>query len=137
ETYRSRLETGLTFLEFNYALLQAYDFLELYRRYGCMLQIGGSDQWSNVLAGTDLIRKAEGGQAYALTTTLLADESGEKMGKTSRSGQVWLDPRKTPPYDFYQHWINISDAQVAQRLALYTFLPVEEIRQLTSVSGEA
>jgi len=146
ETYRSRLETGLTFLEFNYALLQAYDFLELYRRYGCTLQIGGSDQWSNVLAGADLIRKAAGGQAYAkaaggqayaLTTTLLADESGEKMGKTSRSGQVWLDPRKTPPYDFYQHWINVSDAQVAQRLALYTFLPIEEIQQLTSVSGEA
>src|SRR5688500_18590066 len=99
ETYRSRLETGLSFLEFNYALLQAYDFLELYRRHGCSLQIGGSDQWSNILAGAHLIQRCEAGEAYALTWPLLTDSSGEKMGKTSASGQVWLDPARTPPFD--------------------------------------
>jgi tyrosyl-tRNA synthetase len=137
ETYRTRLETGLTFLEFNYVLLQAYDFLELYRRHGCSLQVGGSDQWSNVLAGADLIRKAEGGQAFALTNRLLMDETGQKMGKSSARGQVWLDPAKTSPYDFYQSWINIDDDEVYDRLTFYTFLPMEEIRALTSVPGEA
>ena len=135
ETYRSRLETGLSFLEFNYALLQGYDFLELYRRYGCTLQCGGSDQWSNVLAGADLIRRCEGVTAYALTWPLLADESGEKMGKSSRSGQVWLDPRKTTPHDFYQHWVNVPDSRVARMLATYTFLPMDEIRALTAAAG--
>ena len=137
ETYRTRLEGGLTFIEFNYALLQAYDFLELYRRYGCRLQIGGSDQWSNILAGADLIRKVEGGEAYALTLQLLADPTGQKMGKTSASGQVWLDPAQTPPYDFYQHWINADDPAVGRLLAYYTFLPLEEIAALTAAQGEA
>ena len=137
ETYRTRLETGLSFLEFNYALLQAFDFLELFRRYGCTLQVGGSDQWSNVLAGADLIRRAEGKQAFALTNRLLMDASGAKMGKTSASGQVWLSPQKTPPFDFYQAWINTDDADVRDRLAFYTFLPMEQIDALTSVQGEA
>ncbi|MGH2371171.1 MAG: tyrosine--tRNA ligase [Chloroflexota bacterium] len=137
ETYRSRLETGLTFLEFNYALLQAYDFLELYRRYGCLVQVGGSDQWSNVLAGAHLIQRAEQGQAFALTWPLLMDTAGSKMGKSSASGQVWLSPHKTSPYDFYQHFINVDDAAVAQHLAIFTFLPLDEIRDLTSAEGEA
>ncbi len=137
ETYRTRLETGLTFLEFNYALLQAYDFLELYRRTGCRLQIGGSDQWSNILAGVELIRRAEGGEAFALTLHLLLDASGQKMGKTATGGQLWLDAELTSPYDFYQFWINCDDADVARLLAYFTFLPMEEIRALTSVQGEA
>jgi tyrosyl-tRNA synthetase len=137
ETYRTRLETGLTFLEFNYALLQAYDFLELHRRYGCTLQIGGSDQWSNVLAGAHLIGRAEGAEAYALTWPLLMDPAGEKMGKSSAAGQVWLDPQKTSPYDFYQHWINVDDGEVARQLAIYTFLPLDEIRDLTAGEGAA
>jgi tyrosyl-tRNA synthetase len=137
ETYRTRLEAGLTFLEFNYALLQAYDFLEMYRRHGCILQVGGSDQWSNVLAGADLIRRAAGGVAFALTCPLVMTSSGEKMGKTSASGQLWLDPRKTPPYDFYQYWINVDDSDVAHFLKLYTFLPLEEIAQLTAAHGAA
>jgi tyrosyl-tRNA synthetase len=136
ETYRTRLETGLTFLEFNYALLQAYDFLELYRRHGCTLQIGGSDQWANILAGADLIRRAEGGEAYALTWPLLTDPSGEKMGKSLASGQVWLDPHRTTAFDFYQHWINVDDADVQRMLATYTFLPMDEIEALTAVQGE-
>ena len=124
ETYRTRLETGLTFLEFNYVLLQAYDFLELYRRYGCTLQIGGSDQWSNVLAGAHLIQRAEKVEAFAFTWPLLMDPSGGKMGKSQASGQVWLDPQKTSPYEFFQHWINIDDASVARELAVFTFLPL-------------
>jgi tyrosyl-tRNA synthetase len=137
ETYRSRLETGLTFLEFNYALLQAYDFLELYRRYGCILQIGGSDQWSNVLAGAHLIERAEGARAYALTWPLLTDPSGAKMGKSQAGGQVWLDARKTPPYDFYQHFVNVADEDVRRYLGVYTFLPMEEIDALTATGGAA
>ena len=137
ETYRSRLETGLSFLEFNYALLQAYDFLELYRRHNCTLQIGGSDQWSNILAGAHLIQRCEGQEAYALTWPLITDSSGDKMGKTSASGQVWLDPARTPPFDFYQHWINVDDGQVHRMLATYTFLPIDEINALTSAEGEA
>ncbi|MGI8423342.1 MAG: tyrosine--tRNA ligase, partial [Chloroflexota bacterium] len=135
ETYRSRLETGLSFLEFNYALLQGYDFLELYRRHGCTLQCGGSDQWSNVLAGADLIRRCERVTAYALTWPLLADESGEKMGKSSRAGQVWLDPGKTSPHDFFQHWISVPDDMIGRMLATYTFMPMDEIRELTSAAG--
>jgi tyrosyl-tRNA synthetase len=136
ETYRSRLETGLTFLEFNYALLQAYDFLELFRRHGCTLQIGGSDQWSNILAGAHLIQRCEGREAFALTWPLITDTSGEKMGKTSASGQVWLDPARTAPFDFYQHWINIDDSVVRRQLATYTFLPMTEIDALTAEGGE-
>jgi tyrosyl-tRNA synthetase len=135
ETYRTRLETGLTFIEFNYALLQGYDFLELYRRHGCLLQIGGSDQWSNVLAGADLIRRCEGQQAFALTWPLVSDASGQKMGKSSKSGQVWLDPERTTPHQYFQHWINVDDSQVDRMLKTYTFLPVEEIEALTSRSG--
>ncbi len=135
ETYRTRLETGLTFLEFNYVLLQAYDFLELYRRYGCILQIGGSDQWANVLAGAHLIERAAGVRAFALTFPLLMDQSGAKMGKSQASGQVWLDPAKTSPYEFYQHWINVDDASVARDLAIFTFLPMEEIKALTRTGG--
>ncbi|HEV2125897.1 MAG TPA: tyrosine--tRNA ligase [Chloroflexota bacterium] len=137
ETYRSRLETGLTFLEFNYMLLQAYDFLELYRRHRCTLQVGGSDQWSNVLAGADLIKKIEGTEAFALTCPLLTTASGEKMGKTASGGQVWLDPERTPPYDFYQIWINVEDADVERLLRLYTFVPLEEIRGITDAEGAA
>jgi tyrosyl-tRNA synthetase len=137
ETYRTRLEAGLTFLEFNYVLLQAYDFLELYRRYGCVLQIGGSDQWANVLAGAHLIERAEGARAYALTFPLLMDASGSKMGKTQAGGQVWLDPQKTSPYEFYQHWINADDASVARDLAIFTFLPMAEVAALTRAGGAA
>ena len=137
ETYRTRLETGLTFLEFNYVLLQAYDFLELYRRYGCILQIGGSDQWSNVLAGAHLIERATGARAFALTFPLLMDSSGTKMGKTQVGGQVWLDAQKTSPYEFYQHWINVDDATVSRDLAIFTFLPMAEIEALTRAGGAA
>jgi tyrosyl-tRNA synthetase len=137
ETYRTRLESGLTFLEFNYALLQAYDFLELYRRYGCTLQIGGSDQWSNVLAGVHLIERVERAQAYALTWPLLTDPLGSKMGKSQATGQVWLDPQKTAPYAFYQHFVNVADEDVRRYLGLYTFLPMEEIRALTAEGGAA
>ncbi len=137
ETYRARLETGLTFLEFNYMLLQAYDFLELFRRHGCVLQIGGSDQWSNILAGSQLIRRADGGQAFALTNVIVTDATGAKMGKTAGGLTVWLDPAKMAPYDFYQYWINVDDTLVAQYLALFTFLPMEEIRDLTAAGGAA
>lgn len=137
ETYRTRLETGLTFLEFNYMLLQAYDFLELFRRDECTLQIGGSDQWSNILAGAQLVRRADGGQAFALTNVIVTDASGAKMGKTAGGVTVWLDPAKLSPYDFYQYWINIDDALVAQYLALFTFLPIPEIRDLTAGGGAA
>ncbi|MBE3583296.1 MAG: tyrosine--tRNA ligase [Limnochordaceae bacterium] len=134
ECFRTRLERGLSFIEFNYMLLQAYDFLTLYRRYGCRLQMGGDDQWSNIIAGVELIRRLEGGQAYGLTFPLLVTSSGKKMGKTE-AGAVWLSPAKTTPYEFYQFWRNTADADVARFLALYTFLPLEEIRELTATSG--
>jgi tyrosyl-tRNA synthetase len=137
ETYRTKLEVGLSFLEFNYALLQGYDFLELYRRHGCTLQIGGSDQWSNMLAGTDLIRKADGGEAYVLTHHLITDASGAKMGKSSAAGQIWLDPALTTPYDYYQFWVNCDDADVAKLLAIFTFEPMERIGELTAAEGAA
>ncbi len=129
ECYRNRLEKGLTFLEFNYMLMQAYDFLELNRQTGCIMQMGGDDQWSNILAGADLIRRKEGKPAYGLTFTLLTTSDGRKMGKTEK-GALWLDPGKTPPYDFYQYWRNIDDADVGKCLALLTFLPMEEVRRL-------
>ena len=136
ETYRTKLESesGLSFLEFNYALLQAYDFLHLYREYGCVMQAGGSDQWANSLAGADLIRKIEGGQAYVLTFPLLTTASGAKMGKTE-TGAVWLDPNLVSPYEFYQYWINTEDLDVERFLALYTFLPLEEVRELGRLRG--
>lgn len=137
ETYRSRLETGLSFLEFNYALLQGYDFLELFRRYGCTLQIGGSDQWANMLAGADLIRKCEGAESYVVTHHLITDSNGEKMGKTSASGQVWLDPTLTSPYDYYQFWLNVDDGEVERLLSVFTFVPMDEVRALASAEGAA
>ncbi len=132
ECFRNRMEKGLTFLEFNYMLMQAYDFLELNRRTGCVMQMGGDDQWSNIIAGADLIRRKEGKPAYGLTFTLLTTSDGRKMGKTEK-GALWLDPEKTPPYDFYQYWRNVDDADVAKCLALLTFLPMDEVRRLGSL----
>ena len=136
ETYRTRLEsTGLNFVEFNYRLVQAYDFLHLFRTEGCTLQMGGSDQWGNIVAGVELIRKADGGKAFALVCPLLTVASGEKMGK-SEGNSLWLDPEMTTPYDFYQYWINVDDADVERLLRLYTFLPEPSIAELTAASGE-
>ena len=136
ETYRTKLESesGLSFLEFNYMLLQAYDFLHLYQEYGCVMQAGGSDQWANSLAGADLIRKIEGGQAYVLVFPLLTTASGAKMGKTE-AGAVWLNPELVSPYQFYQYWINTEDLDVERFLALYTFLPMEEVQELGRLHG--
>lgn len=134
ECYKERLETGLTFLEFNYMIMQSYDFLQLYKKYNCKMQMGGSDQWSNILGGVELIRKVEGASAYGLTFTLLTTSEGKKMGKTE-AGAIWLDPEKTPPYDFYQYWRNVDDRDVEKCLALLTFLPMEEVRRLGSLEG--
>ncbi len=136
EGYRRRYESegGLNFLEFNYQLLQAYDFLYVYRHYGCVLQAGGNDQWGNILAGVDLIRRAEGVQVYAMTYPLLTTSSGVKMGKTAQ-GAVWLDPGLLSPYEFYQFWINTEDADVERFLALFTFLPMEQVRELGRLEG--
>lgn len=134
-TYRERLETGsLNFIEINYVLLQAYDFLHQYREFGCTLQFGGGDQWFNVLAGADLIRRVEGAQAFAAVTPLLTTSDGRKMGKT-QAGSVWLDANLTSPYEFYQFWVNVEDGQVEQLLKLYTFLSLEEIARLASLEG--
>lgn len=129
ECYKQRLEKGLTFLEFNYMLMQGYDFLELHRRYGCVMELGGDDQWSNILAGVDLIRRKEVKPAFGMTFTLLTTSEGKKMGKTE-GGAVWLDKDKTSPYDFYQYWRNVNDADVEKCLALLTFLPMDEVRRL-------
>jgi tyrosyl-tRNA synthetase len=135
ETYRSRLQDdGLNFIELNYALLQAYDFLHLYREFGCLLQVGGSDQWFNILAGVDLIRRETAREAFALVSPLIETASGAKMGKTE-AGAVWLDAARTSPYSFYQFWINTEDADVERFLKLFTFLPLDEIAQLTALSG--
>lgn len=134
ESYKNRLEKGLTFFEFSYMLLQSYDFLELYRRYNCKLQIGGSDQWSNILGGYDLVRKLENDKVYALTLKLLTTASGTKMGKTAK-GAVWLDPKKTSPYELYQYLRNTDDRDVEKFLALLTFLPMDEVRRLGSLEG--
>jgi tyrosyl-tRNA synthetase len=134
EAYRTRLDTGLSFIEFNYMLLQSYDFLHLYQQVGCLLQVGGSDQWANCLAGADLIRRVEGGEAYVLVTPLLTTASGQKMGKTE-AGAIWLDPARTSPYEFYQYWINTDDRDVERFLALFTFLPMEEVHDLGRVAG--
>lgn len=137
ETYRQRMETtGLNFVEFNYRIVQAYDFLHLFRTEGCTLQMGGSDQWGNITAGVELIRKAEGGKAFALVCPLLTTASGEKMGK-SEGNSVWLDRELTAPYDFYQYWINVDDADVERLLRLYTFLPESRVRELTAEGGAA
>jgi tyrosyl-tRNA synthetase len=126
---RLESEEGLSFIEFNYMVLQAYDFLELYSSHDCQLQMGGSDQWGNIIAGIDLIRKVKRGSGYGITFPLITTSSGEKMGKTA-GGAVWLDPERTSPYEYYQYWINVDDKDVARFLALYTFLPMEEIRMV-------
>ena len=134
ECYKQRMEKGLSFLEFNYMLMQSYDFLELYKRYGCNLQFGGDDQWSNMLGGTDLIRRKLGKEADAMTITLLLNSEGKKMGKT-QSGAVWLDPEKTTPYEFYQYWRNVADADVLKCLRMLTFLPLEQIDEMDKWEG--
>ncbi|MBR2736929.1 MAG: tyrosine--tRNA ligase [Firmicutes bacterium] len=134
ECYKSRMERGLSFLEFNYMIMQAYDFYRLYQDYGCNMQFGGNDQWSNMLAGTELIRRKLGKDAFALTITLLTKADGTKMGKTS-GGAVWLDPDKTSPYDFYQYWRNVDDADVVRFLRMLTFLPLEEIAEMEKWEG--
>ena len=135
DCFKQRLERGLSFLEFNYMIMQAYDFLELYRLTGCVMQMGGADQWSNILAGADLIRRKEAKPAFGLTFTLLTTSDGRKMGKTEK-GALWLDPEKTSPYDFYQYWRNVDDADVAKCLALLTFLPMEEVRRLGALQDQ-
>lgn len=135
ECFKNRLEKGLSFLEFNYMLLQSYDFLELYQRHNCKLQLGGNDQWSNIISGVDLVRRKENASVYGLTFKLLTTSAGKKMGKTE-SGAVWLDAEKTSPYDFYQYWRNIADPDVENCLALLTFLPMEEVRKLGSYQDE-
>jgi tyrosyl-tRNA synthetase len=130
ECFKTRLEKGLTFIEFNYMLMQSYDFLKLFKDYNCILQLGGDDQWSNILGGVDLIRRVEGKQAYGMTFTLLTTSEGKKMGKTEK-GALWLDAEKTPPYDFYQYWVNIHDEDVIKCLKLLTFLPIEQIEEMS------
>lgn len=129
ECFKSRMEKGLSFIEFNYMLMQSYDFLKLYEEYGCKLELGGDDQWSNILGGVDLVRRVHGQQVYGLTFTLLTNSEGKKMGKT-QSGALWLDPNKTSPYEFYQYWRNVDDADVIKCLKLLTFLPLEQINQM-------
>ena len=129
ECYKQRMEKGLSFLEFNYMIMQAYDFMYLSNKYGCNMQFGGDDQWSNMLAGTELIRKKTGKDAYAMTITLLLNSEGKKMGKTAK-GAVWLDEKRTPPYEFYQYWRNIDDADVMKCIKMLTFIPVEQISEM-------
>ena len=134
ECYKQRMEKGLSFLEFNYMIMQAYDFYALYQKYGCNLQFGGDDQWSNMLAGTELIRRKLGEDASAMTITLLLNSEGKKMGKT-QSGAVWLDPNKTSPFEFYQYWRNVADADVLKCIRMLTFLPLEEIDKMDAWEG--
>ncbi len=134
ESYKLRLQTGLSFIEFNYMLLQAYDFWYLFKHYDCRLQMGGNDQWGNILAGTHLIKRLEGEVAHGLTFPLLTTSSGEKMGKTHK-GAVWLDPQLTTPYEYYQYWINQDDRDVERFLALFTLLPMDEVRRLGALQG--
>ena len=134
ECYKQRMEKGLSFLEFNYMLMQSYDFYELFQRYGCNMQFGGDDQWSNMLGGTELIRRKLGKDAHAMTMTLLLNSEGKKMGKT-QSGAVWLDPEKTSPFDFYQYWRNVGDADVLKCLRMLTFLPLEQIDEMDKWEG--
>ena len=134
ECYKQRMEKGLSFLEFNYMIMQSYDFLELYKRYGCNMQFGGDDQWSNMLGGTELIRRKLGKDAYAMTITLLLNSEGKKMGKTQK-GAVWLDPNKTSPFEFFQYWRNVSDADVLKCIRMLTFLPLEQIDEMDRWEG--
>jgi len=131
EAYKIRMETGLSFIEFNYQLLQSYDFLELYRRHGCRLQIGGDDQWGNIVAGVELIRRVEGAEVFGITFPLITTADGKKMGKTEK-GALFLDPALTSPYDFFQYWRNVQDADIRRFLLMFTFLPVEECEALTA-----
>ena len=134
ECYKNRMERGLSFLEFNYMIMQAYDFYHLYEKYGCQMQLGGNDQWSNMLAGTDLIRRKLGENAYAMTITLLLNSEGNKMGKTA-NGAVWLDPNKTSRFEFYQYWRNVADADVFKCMRMLTFLSLEEIEEIEKWEG--
>ena len=134
ECYKQRMEKGLSFLEFNYMIMQSYDFYTLYQKYGCNMQFGGDDQWSNMLGGTELIRRKLGKDAYAMTINLLLNSEGKKMGKT-QSGAVWLDPNKTSPFNFYQYWRNVSDADVQKCLRMLTFLPIEQINEMDQWEG--
>jgi len=134
ECYKQRMEKGLSFLEFNYMIMQSYDFYALYQKYGCNLQFGGDDQWSNMLGGTELIRRKLGKDASAMTITLLLNSEGKKMGKT-QSGAVWLDPNKTSPFEFYQYWRNVADADVLKCIRMLTFLPLEEIDKMDAWEG--
>ena len=134
ECYKQRMEKGLSFLEFNYMIMQSYDFYMLYQKYGCTMQFGGDDQWANMLGGTELIRRKLGKDAYAMTITLLLNSEGKKMGKT-QSGAVWLDPNKTSPFDFYQYWRNVGDADVLKCIRMLTFLPLEEIDKMDTWEG--
>ncbi len=134
ECFKSRLERGLSFIEFNYMLMQSYDFLKLYQDFGCKMELGGDDQWSNILGGIDLVRRVEGQEVYGMTFTLLTTSDGKKMGKTE-NGAVWLDPEKTSPYEFYQYWRNVQDDDVLNCLRLITFVPMAEIRKFENVQG--
>ena len=134
ECYKQRMEKGLSFLEFNYMIMQSYDFYYLFKHYGCNMQFGGDDQWSNMLGGTELIRKKLGKDAYAMTITLLLNSEGKKMGKTA-NGAVWLDPNKTPPYEFFQYWRNVDDADVIKCMKMLTFMPLEEIAEYEKLEG--
>lgn len=134
ECYKQRMERGLSFLEFNYMIMQSYDFYHLYKHYGCNMQFGGDDQWSNMLSGTDLIRRKSGENAYAMTITLLMNSEGNKMGKTAK-GAVWLDPNKTSPFEFFQYWRNIGDADVLKCIRMLTFLPLEQINEMEQWQG--
>ena len=134
ECYKQRMERGLSFLEFNYMIMQSYDFLQLFQKYGCNMQFGGDDQWSNMLGGTELIRRKLGKDAYAMTINLLLNSEGKKMGKTEK-GAVWLDPEKTSPFEFYQYWRNVADSDVIKCLKMLTFLPLEEIEKMESWEG--
>ncbi len=136
ECYKSRLEKGLTFLELNYMLMQSYDFYKLYKDYGCRLEFGGADQWSNIIGGVELIRRKEGAEVYGLTFNLLTNSEGKKMGKTEK-GAVWLDPEKTPPYEFFQYWRNVGDADVIKCMKLLTFMSLEEIAEYEKLDGAA
>ncbi len=134
ECYKQRMEKGLSFLEFNYMIMQSYDFYHLFKNYGCNMQFGGDDQWSNMLGGTELIRRKLGKDAHAMTITLLTDSNGNKMGKTAGNA-VWLDPNKTSPFDFYQYWRNVGDGDVLKCIRMLTFLPIEEINKMDSLEG--
>lgn len=134
DCFKSRMEKGLSFIEFNYMIMQSYDFLQLFRTYGCTMQLGGNDQWSNIISGVDLVRRVEGKESFGMTFTLLATKEGVKMGKTQK-GAVWLDAEKTPPYEFFQYWRNVDDADVINCMKMLTFLPVEEIEAMEQWQG--